>query len=195
MSAGIAIWPADGDSIDALFDSADRAMRHAKLTGKNRYCLAADASDAHDFKALHFFDWGRERELGIPGMDDDHRAMAALINELGDELKSGRDEERLVACMDRLVSHTAAHFAREEYWMDKHDYFHAAAHKAEHTRLLEDLAGLSVRLDSRSMVLTMRYLQEWLCWHTQESDRQLAQAMLAPGSMAVTSIEPAPYWP
>ncbi|HWI15892.1 MAG TPA: bacteriohemerythrin [Burkholderiales bacterium] len=187
MSVGIAIWPADADNIDELFARADRAMYWAKRHGKNRYCLADEAGDAHCAKPLHFLDWGVDRDLGVAEMDGDHRALAALINELGDELKSGADGDKLFACMDRLVSHTAAHFAREEQWMDAYDYPHSAVHKGEHTRLLEDLAGLSMRLDTRSMVLTMRYLQDWLCRHVDESDRELAAAMLASASRAPRS--------
>jgi len=190
MSVGIATWPADADSIDDLFARADRAMYWAKRHGKNRYCLADEAGETRHARPVHFLDWGADRDLGVAVLDEDHRALAALINELGNELKSGGDDERLFACMDRLVRHTAVHFAHEERWMDAHDYTHSAVHKSEHTRLLEDLAGLSMRLDTRSMVLTMRYLQDWLCRHVDESDRELAEAMLATAARTPAGAPP-----
>ncbi|MES2899988.1 MAG: sensor domain-containing diguanylate cyclase [Pseudomonadota bacterium] len=40
-SIGIAAYPADADSVDALLGSADAALYHAKRAGKNRYVLAS----------------------------------------------------------------------------------------------------------------------------------------------------------
>jgi diguanylate cyclase (GGDEF)-like protein len=37
-SIGVSLYPGDGDSFDELLSNADKAMYHAKLSGKN--CLA-----------------------------------------------------------------------------------------------------------------------------------------------------------
>ena len=169
-------------------------MPIARCTGQSAgartgTCIADEAGGTGDPHPIRFFDWGSDRDVGVSAMDDDHREMAALINRLGDELKSGRDEDHLNLCMDQLVMRTSGHFAREERWMDRHEYAHRAIHKAEHARLLEDLTGLGRRLDSRSMVVTMRYLQDWLCRHVDDNDRELARTALSMERVAQTEPE------
>lgn len=42
VSIGVAEFPADGDSPEALLDAADAAMYRSKRSGRNRICAAAD---------------------------------------------------------------------------------------------------------------------------------------------------------
>lgn len=45
-SVGVAVWPDDGRTPDALLKKADEAMYRAKNGGKNQWCCAAVADDA-----------------------------------------------------------------------------------------------------------------------------------------------------
>lgn len=44
ISIGIAYCPEDGETYEALYQAADRAMYRAKRKGKNQYCFAHDSS-------------------------------------------------------------------------------------------------------------------------------------------------------
>jgi diguanylate cyclase (GGDEF)-like protein len=51
-SIGIAIWPADGESIDALLSNADSAMYHAKSEGRNGYQFYDQSMNASALRRL-----------------------------------------------------------------------------------------------------------------------------------------------
>lgn len=180
VSIGIALWPEHGADPESLLMQAGRALRLAKREGGNR-CFVLDDAVEETEATIPLLRWGSEADLGVAGMDRDHRAIAALLDALGGALAAGSDEERLTALLDRLAADTAAHFSREEQWMDAHGYEDAPAHKAQHTELLDELAVLCLRIDTRSVRLTMHYLHDWFCRHVQGSDRRLARAVLARG--------------
>jgi diguanylate cyclase (GGDEF)-like protein len=46
-SVGVALYPADADSVDGLVKLADNAMYRAKRAGKNGYRFASDSGDPH----------------------------------------------------------------------------------------------------------------------------------------------------
>ena len=52
LSVGIAMYPADGDSFDTLYQRADAAMYHAKQSGRNRFGFFTADLDARTARAL-----------------------------------------------------------------------------------------------------------------------------------------------
>ncbi len=73
--------------------------------------------------------------------------------------------------------------------MDQHGYADALIHQQTHRKLVEDLLGIQKQFDSASLMLSLRALKEWLCKHITESDRPLAEALVASGAMP---SQPAP---
>ncbi len=45
ISAGVSIFPADGDSFQTLYEKADIALHYAKLTGRNKYTIYDNTMD------------------------------------------------------------------------------------------------------------------------------------------------------
>ena len=52
-SIGIASWPADGDTLDALLSNADSAMYHAKANGRNGYQFYDQSMNAAAMRRLN----------------------------------------------------------------------------------------------------------------------------------------------
>ncbi len=91
----------------------------------------------------------------------------------------------LMADMDGLKrandTNTRHHFESEERLMDQHGFAGAVAHRESHAHLLDDLRNCAAGCDTRSLSLTMRFLQEWLLRHIDSADRELANAVRAGG--------------
>ena len=141
--------------------------------------------------------WRVEWDLGVDFMDDDHRALAALLDDLAHRhgpphLGTGRDlgsaaapAGTLIADLARLAEHTRAHFEREEQAMRAADFPGLPEHKSEHDQLLAELAvihrqttaGALERLDTE----TLLGLKDWLLGHLLELDRELAEFLRTAG--------------
>lgn len=178
VSIGVAMFPAHGDTIEDIYGAADRAMYASKAAGRNRYSFAQSGGVGEGVK-LSFVDWDGTYDLGIHRIDLQHRRLAELINVLGEDLKNGRDESRLAESLEDLVSFATLHFETEERLLTTYGVPTAAAHAEEHRRLLDDVRSMAVSIDSSSMMLTMRYLQEWLLRHISGTDRAMVKELRA----------------
>ena len=78
-------------------------------------------------------------------MNEDHREEARLLNAaveaLDGERRGGGDRVATLAAFDRFVAHTREHFEREEAAMREAAFPPYPVHKAEHDRVLTDLAA------------------------------------------------------
>ena len=167
ISIGIARYPVNGKDMDELVAHADGAMYAAKRAGGKRVQFAQlrDADVTGPLR-LPFFEWSGAHTLGVPLMDEQHKNLAAHINGLSQELKAGHDSEQLGKSLGRLIEAARAHFADEQQLLASAGIGAAAErHKHEHRSLIQDLESQTIRLDSRSMSLTMHYVNDWLSRH------------------------------
>jgi len=83
-------------------------------------------------------------QVALDFIDADHREEARLLNELGEAIsahRAGRSgPEPVLASFEALYVHTREHFAREEEAMLRSGFPPLAIHRAEHERVLIELA-------------------------------------------------------
>jgi diguanylate cyclase (GGDEF)-like protein/hemerythrin-like metal-binding protein len=180
ISIGVALHPAHGDDMDGLVRAADAAMFAAKKDGRGRYAIAVRGGGG-DAPPLRFIEWSEASAVGVAEIDGQHRQMAELINELGEELKAIRPPAQVAATLEALLACTRDHFASEERLLEEHAPEQLERHRRSHRRLLEDLQSLAAGVDQQSMALTMRYLQDWLFVHIEGADRPLGEVLNARG--------------
>ena len=180
-SVGISVYPTHAGDSDALFTAADNAMYDAKQSGRGRYRWAVERDSQPPSAALQFVSWSDDHRVDVPSLDAQHEHIAERINRLGAGMKAGLEIEPLLASLRSLVCATEEHFAFEEALMLEHNVEHVQEHVSIHRRLLDDLKSLTVGLDERSIVLTMRYLQQWLFLHVDTVDRVMARELTASG--------------
>jgi diguanylate cyclase (GGDEF)-like protein/hemerythrin-like metal-binding protein len=174
ISIGIAAYPEDGMNMDALIGRADAAMYESKAAGKNRYTFAAPLPEGAGQVHVPFFRWSEAHAVGVASVDAQHRWLANLVNQLGDDLKQGRDRDAIVASLRALMTFTVKHFATEERLMEGClGWPLHGQHETEHRRLVDELTSLTVNVDAKSMMITMRFLQEWLQRHIDTMDRPM----------------------
>ena len=126
-------------------------------------------------------DWDRAMETGDPIVDDQHRGLFRLFNELL-LAEQGGDDSSVLQVLERLTEYVIVHFSAEESLMLLHRYPEqaSATHVAEHRRLTETTRELV--LDYRTGTKTsieplVSFLRRWLADHIEQSDRAFVDYM------------------
>jgi hemerythrin len=119
--------------------------------------------------------WTEEMSVGVKVLDDDHKKLVSMVNELHDGILEGHRAEALGHVLDQLVSYTKIHFAREEQMFAKTNYPATADHKKEHDELIKTALDLQTRYkggaSSMLSLETMSFLKKWLAHHINDVDK------------------------
>lgn len=122
-------------------------------------------------------EWTKDLETGIKNIDEEHRNLVSILNEL--DGISSRDVDKMKEVFNRLVDYTEYHFSNEEGLMNSTSYEctedyadHCAFHKNFRERVLEfrdvsDRKGLSF---SKSI---QKFLLNWFVSHIKKTDQEM----------------------
>jgi hemerythrin-like metal-binding protein len=114
--------------------------------------------------------------VGVSVLDDDHKKMVAMIDELFFGIKEGHGKDSLGKILDRLTAYTVEHFKREEQFFALTEYPDAALHTAEHADLTKRFLAFRKKYESNptdALVVEMaNFLWNWLVDHDLTFDKK-----------------------
>ena len=120
--------------------------------------------------------WTKEMSVSVAVLDDDHKKLIDIINELHDGIMAGHNKEILSLVLTQLVDYTRFHFAREEEFFVKANYQDVSTHKMEHASFICRISNLQERFKTAPVVMLdlelMSFLRNWLLIHIQGSDKK-----------------------
>jgi hemerythrin len=118
--------------------------------------------------------WNKQLSVGVQVLDDDHKKLVGMINELYDAVQAGRGKESLGKILDGLIEYVKTHFAREEQFFAQTNYPDTAAHKKEHDELTKQVLEVQKKYKAGAngtlSLELMNFLKNWLVDHLQASD-------------------------
>ena len=119
--------------------------------------------------------WTDDLSVGVAIIDEQHKGLVDLINELNAAMRQRRSDAVLVGVLERLKLYTVKHFATEEEIFDKFGYPDAGSHKKAHRELVEKVLAFEAELKSGRAKVTMeimRFLKDWLVGHIMGTDKR-----------------------
>ena len=125
--------------------------------------------------------WKAEFETGVEEIDLQHRYFLRLINRLGEELATAKDERYRQCLLDELAKYATFHFVSEENIMFKFAYPGLAEHARLHWSLLD---RLSSRATGRPVEELLDFLTEWFAEHTTKEDHLIGEYLADTGRWA-----------
>ncbi len=128
--------------------------------------------------------WSNDLSVKIYSIDEQHKNLIALINNLYDAMGAGKGQAALGAILKELVDYTTTHFANEEKLMRAQAYPGYLAHKKEHDNLAAKVNTLQNDFSSGKPVMTvevMRFLKDWLTSHIKGTDQKYSPFLIGKG--------------
>ncbi len=120
-----------------------------------------------------FFPWTTSLDTGIKFVDDDHKKLVGMVNQIHILLKEGAGNKEVGKIILELANYTTFHFSREETLFDRHGYPETAAHKQKHVKLLADVNDLISKFNIGDFAAPMDLLafaKSWLIHHILGTD-------------------------
>ncbi len=129
--------------------------------------------------------WSEKLSVGVPSIDNQHKKLVTLLNQLHDGMMNGKGKEVVGPVLRGLIDYTASHFKYEEQLFDKTTYPEAARHKKEHDDLVKRVLEIQQKYEqSGPGILTiqvMNFLKDWLTNHILGSDMRYSDHLIAKG--------------
>ena len=119
--------------------------------------------------------WRDTYNTGIETIDEQHKTLVALINELYEAQKKGQGQLIISGILDKLVDYTIYHFASEEELLEKISYHGLETHKKEHLYFTEKVMEFKSDHRSGNIILSLKtidFLKDWTINHILGTDKE-----------------------
>jgi len=133
---------------------------------------------------MALFNWSNQYSVNIKQIDEQHKILIGIINELHDGMKAGRGKEVMGPLINKLVDYTVFHFSFEEKLFTSNGYPEASSHKNTHAALVKKVNELKKDYDSGKAILSMEvmnFLKEWLSGHILGTDKKYSSFLNSKG--------------
>jgi methyl-accepting chemotaxis protein len=178
---------------DTLADSSAHVSTNAgDLTG-----LAADlktmigefkvdrsdaAGSTIETEGADLITWDRSFQFGIEAIDQQHRRLVDLVNQLHGAMRRRAGKTVLATTLEELAHYTVQHFETEEQLMEANGYTDLNGHRQLHAKLVDQVLDFQKRFDSGDATVSMdlmTFLRDWLLDHIDKVDRKYVPLLQA----------------
>ena len=129
-------------------------------------------------------EWKDAYSVGIQSIDDQHKRLIDLMNNLETVVKYSPGEEFERKCLAALVDYTKTHFAFEEELMSKYGYPDFEAHKAQHEKMIvkvNEFVADYEKHPEKTIKAALHFLEQWLIRHINGTDKEYSEFLVGKG--------------
>lgn len=123
---------------------------------------------------MAFFDWQDDYSVNVVEIDEQHKKLVGMLNDLFTALKAGDGREALEKILNGLVEYTVTHFATEERLMKKAGYPGYLEHKEKHEKMAAKVLDFVQKYQTNEMkspIEISNFLKDWLKKHIMNTDK------------------------
>lgn len=134
--------------------------------------------------ARSFVEWRDEYSVGIDSIDEQHKRLLNLINQLQTAAHYHTDEAFVDKALDELVDYTRTHFSYEEGLLEQNGYSELEPHKMEHQAMIKQVGESIERYKAdpdQTIEDIVQYLKKWLINHINGTDKGYSSFLVGKG--------------
>ena len=132
-----------------------------------------------------YIEWDDAYSVGIDSIDQQHKRLINLINQLQTAVDYSTGEEFEREALDELVDYTKTHFSYEEGLMQKYAYPEFEPHKAQHQKMIQQVEDVLAEYEQdqdRAMRHALDFLKTWLINHINGTDKEYSDFLIEKGA-------------
>lgn len=125
---------------------------------------------------MAYFEWADDMAIDGGIIDQDHRVLVDLVNELHSATTRGAGQTVVATILRRAIESTREHLAHEEEIMAREGFPNLENHKIGHQEFINSLYALEQRLQAGSITVAAQLssvLRDWLSIHIRRNDKEL----------------------
>ncbi|MFA9464857.1 MAG: bacteriohemerythrin [Velocimicrobium sp.] len=129
---------------------------------------------------MPFMTWKESYSVGIQEIDQQHKVLFDMVNELYDAMREGKGKDVIVNLLTELFKYTKYHFKTEEGIFTKYHYSKAEDHLKEHLELKVKVETLLEDLNSGKTSISIKVfnlLKDWISIHIFQKDMLYAKEL------------------
>lgn len=133
---------------------------------------------------MELFIWNDKYSVNIKQIDEQHKTLINLINDLATAMKAGKGKDTLGIVIGRLIDYTKTHFATEEVLMKEYKYPEESGHKKTHEDFVFKVVDVHTKFQSGNLFLStevLQFLQDWLINHIGAVDKKFGAFLNSKG--------------
>ena len=122
---------------------------------------------------MDFIGWRNEYSVGNEEIDNQHKKIFKLINELYEAFVTKKNDLSTDEVLAELRDYSINHFKMEEKMFEKYNYAYKVEHKKEHESFINTVDNIIEESKGNKKLLSMKltnFLQKWLVNHILEED-------------------------
>jgi len=127
---------------------------------------------------MALINWNDRLSVDVAEIDQQHKRLITMINELNDAMKVGKGKDLLGPIVNNLVEYAVTHFKTEEKYFAQFGYPETDQHKKEHEAFVQKVSDFKSGFESRKISLTievMDFLSDWLKNHIMATDKKYSR--------------------
>jgi hemerythrin len=120
-------------------------------------------------------EWNESFSVGVLEMDEQHKKLIDLINQLNEAMKVGKGSAEAGVILKGLTDYTHYHFVAEENLLEKNNYPGLLVQQSKHKAFIAKLQEFNTNMQSKDLGIGIKlnqFLKDWLVDHISGEDKK-----------------------
>ena len=134
---------------------------------------------------MSLFNWNDEYSVNVLAMDNHHKKLFDILNQMHDAMKAGSGEEVVGKIINELIDYTRYHFGEEEKMMEQINFSGIDSQKRAHKAFVDKMLEYQQEVNEGMAIFTVSKVArtgvEWLKEHILVMDNKYSEPANAAG--------------